>query len=90
MKILLDETMQKLKKSGTAENTIKSVHCYDILANPDYVQDFQYVPADIPNRELMIQDDDEDESNDAIQCDIIRISLNMAMLKEDKAQQFSF
>jgi hypothetical protein len=48
------------------------------------------VPADIPNRELMIQDDDEDESNDAIQADIIKISLNMAMLKEDKAQQFSF
>ena len=38
----------------------------------------------------MIQDDDEDESNDAIQCDIVRISLNLAMLNENKAQVLSF
>ena len=38
----------------------------------------------------MIQDDDEDESNDAIQCDIVRIALNLAMLSGDKAQKFSF
>lgn len=37
MKILLDETMQKLEKAGTAPNTITGVHCYDILANPNYV-----------------------------------------------------
>ena len=48
------------------------------------------MPSDVPNRELMIQDDDEDESNDAIQCDIVRISLNLAMLNENKAQVLSF
>jgi len=27
---------------------------------------FQYVPVDVTHRALMIQDDDDDESNDAI------------------------
>ncbi len=38
----------------------------------------------------MIQDGDDDETNDEIQCDIVRIGLNMAMLNGDKAQKFSF
>ena len=90
MKTLLDETLTKLKKSSTAKSTITGVHCYDILANPDYQALFQYVPCDVPNRNLIIQDDDEDESNDAIQCDVVRIALNMAMLKEETAQTLSF
>ena len=43
------------------------------------------MPVDVPNRALMIQDDDDDESNDAIQCDIIKIGLNLGMLNETKA-----
>ncbi len=61
-----------------------------MLANPDYQQAFQYVSVDVPNRNLFIQDDDEDESNDSIQCDLVRIALNLAMLNEDKAQKLSF
>lgn len=38
----------------------------------------------------MIQDGDDDESNDAIQCDVVKIALNLAMLNGDKAQKFSF
>lgn len=53
-KILLDKTFKKLKKAKTGKDTIKGVHNYDILANPSYVQDFQYVPCHIPNRDLMI------------------------------------
>jgi hypothetical protein len=31
-----DDTLNKLKKYKTSNRTIKGVHCYDILANPDY------------------------------------------------------
>jgi hypothetical protein len=48
------------------------------------------VSADVPNRTLMIQDDDDDDSNDAIQSDIVKISLNFAMLSEKQAQALSF
>ena len=61
-----------------------------MLANPDYQASFQYVPVDVPNRALIIQDDDEDESNDYIQCDLVKIALNLAMLREDQAQKLSF
>ncbi len=54
MKQLLDETMTKLKASKTDDITIAGVHCYDLLANPEYQQAFQYVPVDVPNRELII------------------------------------
>jgi len=54
MKILHDETLAKLKKANTVEHTIKGVHCYDMLANPDYQSAFQYVPLDVPNRNLII------------------------------------
>jgi hypothetical protein len=48
------------------------------------------VPVDVPNRDLFIQDDDDDESNDAIQCDLVRMALNIAMLDEERAQKLSF
>ena len=85
MKILVDDTLHKLKNSKPTHRAITGVHCYDILANPEYQAHFQYVPVDVANRALIIQDDDEDETNDAIQCDVIKIALNMAMLKEEQA-----
>lgn len=91
MKIMLDETMEKLKSTKpTEDGTISGVASYDILANPDYQQAFQYVPVSVPNRSLMIQDDDEDESNDEIQCDVVRIALNLAMQSEQRTQNMSF
>ena len=65
MNILEDETLRRLKSSHYHEGrTIKGVHCYDILANPLYVKDFQYFSSALENRAEYIVDDDEDESND--------------------------
>lgn len=38
----------------------------------------------------MIQDDDKDESNDAVQCDVVRIALNMAMQRDEDSKKLSF
>ena len=38
----------------------------------------------------MIIDDDDDESNDAIQSDFVRVALNLAYLTEDQAKKFKF
>jgi hypothetical protein len=40
---------------------LQGAHSYDILANPQYFDDFAYVPACVENRELYIIDDDYDE-----------------------------
>jgi hypothetical protein len=64
MRILNDETLDKLKTTKMGEGHMKGVHCYDILANPLYLDDFQYFSASMDDREKYIIDDDEDEDND--------------------------
>ena len=40
MKILNDETLTKLRSTKMGDGHMKGVHCYDILANPLYLDDF--------------------------------------------------
>ena len=66
MPLLTSRQYQALKnRTETAGKTLQGVHSYDILANPLYFDDFQYVTAAEDDRDEMIIDDDEDESNDA-------------------------
>jgi hypothetical protein len=65
MRILNDETLEQLKSTQMGEGHMQGVHSYDILANPLYLDDFQYFSADLEDREKRIVDDDDDEDNDA-------------------------
>jgi len=38
----------------------------------------------------MIIDDDDDEGNDNAQSDLVRLSLNLAFMREDEARNFKF
>jgi len=38
----------------------------------------------------MIIDDDDDEGNDAMQSDLVRICLNLAYMPEESAKSFKF
>merc|ERR1712070_880272 len=91
LKILLNPALNKLKNTPeTQGSTMQGVHTYDILANPNYSDMFQYVSAAIPNRTDFIIDDDEDEGNDAIQSDIVKAVLNLAFYTKEKGKNFSF
>jgi len=91
MKILTEEQFAKLKnRQMTSGKTLQGVHSYDILANPLYLDDFQYVTAAEDDRAEMIIDDDDDEGNDAAQSDLVRISLNLAFMNEEQARNFKF
>lgn len=90
MKILENETLEKLRTTKMGDGHMKGVHCYDILANPLYLDDFQYFSASMEDRELFIIDDDEDEGNDNAQSDLVKIILNLAFLTEEKAKEFTF
>ncbi len=66
-------------------------HCYDILASEQYAKDFQYYsPALGEERNSYIKDDDEDEDNDMMQSDIVKIILNLAYLPISIAKSFTF
>lgn len=80
--------LQIIKGDGSA--TIQGVHSYDILASPQYFDDFLYFPANLPNRADYIIDDDDEEGNDAAQSDLVRLVLNLAFLTEAKAKSFVF
>jgi len=88
--ILNDEAYENLDKIPPGKRQMQGVHCYDILANPLYTDDFQYFSAAIPEREKYIIDDDDDEENDCAQSDLVRLVLNLAFLTEDKAVNFTF
>ena len=90
-KILTDDQYERLLSMPmTKGKTLQGVHSYDILANPLYLDDFQYVTAAEDDRDDMIIDDDLDEGNDAAQSDLVRVALNLAYLTEDKAKSFKF
>lgn len=74
----------------THRRTLQGCHSYDILANPLYFDDFQYVSASIENRDAYIIDDDDEEGNDAAQSDIVRLALNLAYMNEKEAHEFKF
>jgi len=66
-------------------------HCYDILASEQYAKDFQYYsPALGEERNSYIKDDDEDEDNDMMQSDIVKIILNLAYMPISIAKSFTF
>lgn len=66
-------------------------HCYDILASEQYAKDFQYYsPALGDERNSYIKDDDEDEDNDMMQSDIVKIILNLAYMPTKLARTFTF
>lgn len=66
------------------------VHTYDILANPLYNDAFQYFSAALDHREMYIVDDDDDESNDNAQSDMVRAALNLGFMTKEKALEFKF
>ena len=91
MPMLTQIQNQNLMQSQMTEGkTLQGVHSYDILANPLYLDDFQYVTAAEDDRNEMIIDDDDDEDNDAAQSDFVRVALNLAYLTEDEARNFKF
>jgi hypothetical protein len=102
---------EKIERGETDEQldpkaTIQGTHSYDILANPNYFDDFIYIPVyqalddnptpEFGNNEMkdkrtkFIIDADDDEENDEWVCDKVRVGLNMAYLHEDIATDFVF
>lgn len=86
LKILTDETLDKLRNTTMGKDHLEGIHSYDILANPLYLDDFQYFTPAMPDREKYIIDDDLDEDNDKAQSDLVKMVLNLAFMTEEKAR----
>ena len=75
---------------GQPKKAIQGVPYYIILSNPLYYRDFNYICCDVPDRDTLIKDDDDDEGNDCEQSDIVSIVLNMAYVPEEVLEVFKF
>ena len=82
------EIEERLDDWKTAKKPIQGVAWYNVLANPVYARAFSYITLDVPNRENLIVDGDEDEGNDCEQSDLCSIMINLAFIQKDKARDF--
>ena len=91
MKIMTDDSWAKLKKAKGNHDSknLQGVHSYDILANPNYLESFQYVSASQADRGDFIIDDDDNEDNDAAQSDLVRVVLGLAFIPNPKNFKFT-
>jgi hypothetical protein len=92
LRVLGEYEKHKLEEVKEGDNVMKGgAHCYDILASEQYAKEFQYYsPALGEERNSYIKDDDEDEGNDMMQSDIVKIILNLAYLPVSLAKSFTF
>lgn len=74
--------MKEVKQ--TKGKTLQGVHSYDMLSNPLYFDDFQYISAD-QDRAALVIDGDDNEGDDNAQSDLVRIALNLAYMTEAEA-----
>ena len=88
--IISDEINHILDTTPPPKKAIQGVPYYIILANPLYYRDFQYICCDVPDRDNLIKDDDDDEENDCEQSDMVSIILNLAHIPEYVTEKFKF
>ena len=96
LNILSDYAYQKFDKEFDTEiknrkrQPLQGCFCFDILCNRRYEEAFQYLPYVTDDRNDFIIDGDDDETNDGMQADLVRLVLNMAFLEDDRARAFNF
>jgi len=82
---------ERLDDWKTAKKPISGIAWYNLLANPKYVRDFNYIPTDVgDDREDLIVDGDDAEGNDCEQSDMVSILVNLAYVTPHVAAKFRF
>jgi len=84
------EIVERLDKTELAKKPITGIAWYNILANPRYVREFNYIPIDVEDRDNLIVDGDANEGNDCEQSDMVSILINLAYVNTETAKNFKF
>lgn len=82
--------VKRLDDWQLAKKPISGIAWYNVLANPSYVRDFNYISASVKDRADYIVDGDSDEGNDCEQSDLVKILINLAYMDTDQAKKFDF
>ena len=60
------------------------------MANPIYARQFNFIEVNVPSREDLIVDGDDDEGNDCEQSDMVQVLLNIAFAPRAVVKDFVF
>lgn len=82
--------VERLDDWKVAKQPISGIAWYNLLANPSYVRGFNYIQVDVPQREDLIVDGDDNEGNDCEQSDMVSILLNLAYVNVEVGKNFKF
>ena len=74
-----------LKRCRLPEKEICRSPWYNILANPDYRDKFHYFGAFIEDREILIEDGDDEGDNNSEQSDLVILLLNLSTIPDEVA-----
>jgi len=85
-----DDVITRLDDWKLAKKPISGIAWYNLLANPAYVRSFSYITVDVPEREDLIVDGDDEEGNDCEQSDMVSILVNLAYVRQTVARTFNF
>lgn len=99
------DTIEVLDATKFPKKTIQGTPWYQILANPLYENDFNYIGAHIKEREKLIEDGDKDHYVDGVetlglteackrhrneQSDLVQICINLAYIPDEVARKINF
>ena len=85
-----DSVHERLDDWQLAKKPIRGVCWYNLLANPTYARDFNYIEVNVPSRSDLIVDGDSDEDNDCEQSDMVQVLLNMSYAPRNVVRDFTF
>lgn len=77
-----------MDKVEVPKKPVQGIAWYNLMANPMYVRAFNYIEIDVPNRENLIVDGDDNEGNDCEQSDMVNILINLAFVKPKVGREF--
>ena len=80
--------IEEMDKVEVPKKPVQGIAWYNLMANPMYVRAFNYIEIDVPNRENLIVDGDDNEGNDCEQSDMVNILINLAFVKPKVGREF--
>ena len=84
------QTLEILDHTKMPKKAIQGTPWYSILSNSEYSDAFAYFGAHIDEREKLIKDGDDIDSNNNEQSDIVMILLYLSAIPDEVAQKFDF
>lgn len=84
------QTLEILDHTKMPKKAIQGTPWYSILSNPEYTDNFAYFGAYVLERDKLIRDGDDLDTNNSEQSDIVMVLLHLSYIPDEVAKKFDF